>query len=140
MVEGNIKTSYNVNYDLSKHIVAVFDEYDYFDLCRAVFCINSWRYTRPHLCLYITLNYSLTVCNKKGNKNLKTYEEFMAFCNNLFKVYDTIYDDAIIPDFGEIKISYNEHFYPVLMGTGHDLVFPFLHSIDLLARKSKLSL
>ena len=26
MVEGNIKTSYNVNYDLSKHIVALFDE------------------------------------------------------------------------------------------------------------------
>ena len=139
MVEGNIKTSYNVKYDLSKRIVAIFDEYDYFDLCRAVFCINSWRYTRPHLCLYITLNYSLTVCNKKGNKTLKTYEEFVAFCDNLFKEYNTVYDDAIIPDFGEIKISYNEHFYPVLMGTGHDFVFPFLHSIDLLARKSKQS-
>ena len=58
MVEGKIKTSYNVNYDLSKRMVAIFDEYDYFDLCRAVFCINSWRYTRPHLCLYLTLNYS----------------------------------------------------------------------------------
>lgn len=139
MVKGNIKTSYNVNYDLSKCIVAIFDEYDYFDLCKAVFCINSWRYMRPHLCLYITLNYSLTVCNKKGNKTLKTYEDFVLFCDKLFKQYDTVYDDAIIPDFGEIKISYNEHFYPILMGTGHDFVFPFLHSIDLLARKSKRS-
>lgn len=137
MIVEKFKGNYNVNYELSKRIVAIFDEYNYFDLCRAVFCINSWRYTRPHLCLYITLNYSLAVCKKKGNKPLKTYEEFLLFCDKLFKEYDTLYDDAIIPDFGEIKISYNEHFYPVLMGTGHDFVFPFLHSIDLLARKSK---
>ena len=53
MIVEKFKGNYNVNYELSKRIVAIFDEYNYFDLCRAVFCINSWRYTRPHSYLFL---------------------------------------------------------------------------------------
>ena len=137
MTKNKIQASVNVDAKYSAKVLTIFSQYKYLDLCKAVFCINSWRYTRPHLRLYISLNYCLLCCEKKGEKSIETYSDFVEFCNVIFQGYDTVYDDAIIPDFGEIKVAYNNRFYSVLMGTGHDLVFPFIQSIELLALKSK---
>ena len=51
--------------ELSKELAVCFAEYNYFDLCNAIFCINAWRYNRAHLEFYLSLNYALKICGKQ---------------------------------------------------------------------------
>lgn len=116
-------------------MMKIFQEYNFFDLCRAVFCINSWRYNRPHLQFYLTLNYALCITKQHGSKKISCYEELDEFFEKIKKFYSGIYDDEIIPDFGEIKIAFNNKYYPVYIGTGHNLLFPFMESLDVLSKE-----
>ena len=120
---------------LAGTLAPIFSTYNYFDLCRAVFCINAWRSNKVQLQFGLTLNYALTVCERKGEKRLQTYSEFTQFFNKIKQFFvDTNYDN-ILPDFGDIKVAYNEKFYPVFLGTGHNFVFPMMQSMYPIARK-----
>lgn len=116
-----------------KNLIKALDKYCFFDLCRAIFCFNSWRYTRPHLQFYLTLNYVLCNITCKEQCKIETYTDFQKFIGEISPYYDGTFDDEIIPDFGEIKIAFNKTNYSVLMGTGHNLIFPFLESIEALS-------
>ena len=115
-------------------ITKLFAMYNFFDLCRAVFCLNSWRYNRPHLQFYLTLNYSLCITKRNGNIKIETYDDFLSFCNDISQFYDGTFDDEIIPDFGEVKIPYYGTNYSVFLGTGYNFMFPFMENLEVLAK------
>ena len=46
-----------------------------------------------------------------------------------------IADDYTVEDFGEVRIRYNDKFYHVIIGTGHNNVFACLNFLPTLARK-----
>lgn len=120
--------------ELSKELAVCFSEYDYFDLCNAIFCINAWRYNRAHLEFYLSLNYALKICGKGGTKLIKSYGEFCIFFESLKPKLNSVYNDEITPDFGDIKISFDEEFFPVFLGTGHGFVFPIMQSLYALSK------
>lgn len=45
-------------------------------------------------------------------------------------------DDYTVEDFGEVRIRYNDKFYLVIIGTGHNNVFACLNFLPALARKT----
>lgn len=122
-----------IDLEMGKKLINVLSKYKFFDLCRAVFCFNSWRYTRPHLQFYLTLNYVLCNIDQNGKCQIQTYSEFEKFIDEISPYYDGTFDDEIIPDFGEIKIPFNNVNYSVIVGTGYDLFFPFLVSVEALS-------
>ena len=119
-------------------LIKILDKYCFFDLSRAIFCFNSWRYTRPHLQFYLTLNYILCHIKTKEECKIESYEDFKNFINEISPYYNGVFDDDIIPDFGEIKIPFNNKFYSVILGTGHDLLFPFIESLEASSRYLKI--
>ena len=46
-----------------------------------------------------------------------------------------IADDYTVEDFGEVRIRYNDKFYHVIIGTGHNNVFACLNFLPTLTRK-----
>ena len=129
-----------IDLDMGKKLINVLSKYKFFDLCRAIFCFNSWRYTRPHLQFYLTLNYVLCNIEQNGKCEIQTYSEFEKFIDEISPYYDGTFDDEIIPDFGEIKIPFNKVNYSVIVGTGYDLFFPFLVSVEALSNASLLTI
>ncbi len=123
---------YDVN--LSDELAISFSEYNYFDLCRAIFCINAWRYNRAHLEFYLSLNYALKTCNRDGTKPIESYGEFCGFFETLEPKLNSLYDDEVTPDFGDVKISFDDEFFPVFLGTCHGFVFPFMQSLYVLSK------
>lgn len=121
--------------DLSENISIILSKYKYFDVCRAIFCLNSWRYNRSHFLFCVDLNRALKLSNRNGLKGIRNYFEFIELYKELIKFCNCELDDPIIPDVGEIKVNFQGKFYPVIMGTGHDFVFPFLQSLDVLAEQ-----
>lgn len=119
---------------LSDELAINFSEYNYFDLCRAIFCINAWRYNRAHLEFYLSLNYALKICNRDGTKTIESYGEFCGFFENLKSKLNSLYDDEVTPDFGDVKISFDDEFFPVFLGTCHGFVFPFMQSLYVLSK------
>lgn len=114
---------------LAEKLLTIFSKYKFFDLCRAIFCINAWRYNRAHLNFYLTLNYALTRCLLIGNKPIDKYDDFIEFFNELSPYLNSQFDDEIVPDFGDIKISFNNNFYPVFIGTGYNFMYPMMMSL-----------
>ncbi len=117
---GNDFNTYNVN-----SIIKIFEEYEYLDLCRAVFTINSFIMNR---CLYLfslTLNFCLTSVKKHGQKQIKTYDEFKTFFDKIKIFHNKGYEDVLCDDFGEIKINILNNFYKVIIGTGFNNTYPF---------------
>lgn len=47
-----------------------------------------------------------------------------------------IADDYAVEDFGEVRIRYDNKFYRVIVGTGHNNVFACLNFLPVLARKT----
>lgn len=113
-----------------KKFYPIFSQYKYFEICRAVFCLNSWRYNRPNLSAYLTLNYVLSICDRNGSTQINTYDQFIDFCKLIKPTVNGSMNDDIIPDFGEIKISFNNKYYPVLIGNGYNHSYPFMKCLE----------
>lgn len=125
--EKNIPSPYGNDFIVcdTKSLIIIFEEYEYLDLCRAVFAINSFIMNR---CLYsfsLTLNYCLTTTNKHGLKQIKNYKEFKIFFERIKQFYKKTYQDVLCDDFGEIKINILNKFYKVIIGTGFNNTYPF---------------
>lgn len=114
----------------TKKLFPILSEYSFFDLCRAIFCINSWRYNRPNLSLCLTLNYVLSKIDRAGTKHIQNYTQFCSFYEKVKKCNNSSLNDPIIPDFGEIKIAFNGSFYPVLIGNGYNHSYPLMKCLD----------
>lgn len=128
----------NIDKELVKEFKKIFSEYDFFELCRAVFCMNSLRANRRELVFYLSLNTAIIECEKNGKKNIKKYIEFKNFYNQVKKFYKkSILTDDNVPDFGEILISFNNNYYPVFVGTGHNFIFSFMQCISTIAYFTK---
>ena len=137
--EGDFAMSDNLfDMQLAHKLASIFSSYKYFDLCRAIFCVNAWRYNRAHLSFYLSLNYALSICGRSGQKNIKLYSEFVSFFDVLKANFSSRFEDEIIPDFGDIKISFNNNFYPVFLGTGYNFVFPMMQSLYTLSKSLKV--
>lgn len=126
----------NIDVELLKVLIPIFNEYDFSCLARAVFCINSFRGNRPELIYYLTMNKALVECEKTGTKRIDTYVEFKAFFDCIKKHYlhSGMMVDENIPDFGDVKILYNNSFYPVFLGTGHNFVYSIMQLLYPLAQ------
>ena len=114
----------------AKKLFPILSEYSFFDLCRAVFCINSWRYNRPNLSFYLTLNYVLSKIDRTGTRPIQTYKQFMSFYDSIMEYNNSTLNDPIIPDFGEIKVVFNGTFYPILIGNGYNHAYPLMKCLD----------
>ena len=107
-------------------ILNLFSEYDFFDLCRAVFAINSFAQNRAHYQFSMGLNWCLSQLKNTGNKKIYNYEDFVDFFHKIKSFFvKTPLDDNICPDFGEVKINIEGQFYKVLIGTGFNNSFAF---------------
>lgn len=120
--------------DRIKSCVEVFDEYSYFDLVRACFCIIISVKNRSCLESCLALNELLLECSATGTKEISTYEDFQEFFSKIENyLKPSIADDLTIEDFGEVKIKYGDKFYNIITGTGHNQVFPCIYSLPYLA-------
>lgn len=122
----------------SERISKILNEYDIKDSFMSAFCLNSWRYNRPHISFYLTFNDALKQTKKFGTKKIKTYDDFLVFVNKIIENFKIFYNDEIVCDFGEIKIPFRSNFYPVFVGTGHNFTIPFYMSLDFLSKELKI--
>jgi hypothetical protein len=80
------------------------------------------------------LNNALTKISNFGNRNIKSYSEFVSFFNEVKAFLGmTSCDDIICNDFGEVKLAFKNKFYSVIIGTGYDNVFSVLQFLQCLS-------
>ena len=127
-----------INQAFADYLVKVFEQYKKEDLFMVSFCIGSWRYNRPHLSFYLTINHALIHTKDFGEKRIDSYKTFRDFLVTISEKYDTKYDDDIISDFGEIKIPFNNKYHSVFVGTGHNFLLPFYFSLETIAEKLEI--
>ena len=112
-------------------------EYRFYDLVKAVYCINLCINNRSVLESCLALNACLIEYEEKSGQRIETFDEFRNFFG---KIYDILKpgmaDDYTVEDFGEVRIRYNDKFYRVIIGTGHNNVFACLNFLPTLARKT----
>ncbi|WP_125266973.1 hypothetical protein [Candidatus Endomicrobiellum trichonymphae] len=76
----------------------------------------------------------MTKINNFGNKNIKSYSEFVIFFNKIrCFLKPTVYDDIICDDFGEVKLAFNDKFYSIIIGTEYEHVFSVLQFLQRLS-------
>ena len=117
-------------------LIDITNEYIFFDLVKAVYCINLCINNRSVLEACLALNACLVEYKGCGTKSIKKYEEFVEFYERIYSIMLPGYsDDYIVEDFGDVKIRFREKFYNVIIGTGHNDVFACLNFLPTLARK-----
>jgi hypothetical protein len=119
-------------------LIPIFDKYSFFDLTLGVFCINSWIDNRSALENGLALNNALININQFGDKSISTYNEFRDFFQEIQQLLPiSPMDDNICKDFGEVRLRFNDKFYPVILGTGHENVFSALGFLPYVSKYSE---
>ncbi len=116
-----------------KHIL---EEYTFESLEAAIFAINAWKSNRSSQESCLSLNKTFVSLENEGKKEINTYEDFCVFFSLIEPFLQiTVSDDHVLNDFGEVKISYQNKFYPVITGTGHSgCVFSALNFLEELSK------
>lgn len=110
-----------------KHVML---KYDFDDLVRAVFCINSFSKNRSAIESSLALNQVLVEYDALGNKGIKCYEEFSFFFNEIQDILAiTPYDDFTTEDYGEVKLIWKNKHYGVIIGTGYEQTYGYYQFI-----------
>ena len=118
-------------------LLKITNEYRFCDLVKAVYCINLCINNRSVLESCLALNASLVEYEEKGNQKIETFDDFKIFFDKIYDVMKPgMADDYTVEDFGEVRIRYNDKFYRVIVGTGHNNVFACLNFLPTLARKT----
>lgn len=113
-----------------EEIIPILSQYKIYDLVRAIYCLNAWRPNRSALAQCFAMNKALCTCKEFGSKRIETYCELEAFYHVIIQHHVlSDWDDVIIDDFGEIFINYQTKTYPVIAGTGHQMVYPAIRFI-----------
>jgi hypothetical protein len=121
-----------------KKLIKITDKYLFEDLVQAIFCINICINNRSMIESCIALNACLFEHKDKGTKEIKNYSDFSEFFSEIYDICKpTIFDDYTIEDFGEVRINYNNVFYRVIVGTGHNNVFACINFLPSVARTLK---
>lgn len=118
-------------------LLKITNEYRFYDLVKAVYCISLCINNRSVLESCLALNASLIEHEEKGSLKIETFDDFKKFFD---KIYDfmkpEMTDDYTVEDFGEVRIRYNDKFYRVIVGTGHNNVFACLNFLPALAKET----
>lgn len=117
-----------------KKLLNLTNEYELFDLVKAVFCINICINNRSALESGLALNAAIVNYISTNNKRISTYSEFCNFFKRIEPILQVgLMDDYIVEDFGNVVIRYQEKIYNVIIGTGYNQVFGCLHYLPYLA-------
>ena len=101
-------------------IIPILSQYDFLSAVASVFAITSWRNNRGAQESCLSLNLALATIKDWGSKSITSAEGFDTLFQCLIPFLQiTPYDDPVVPDFGEIKLNYNNEYYSVITGTGH---------------------
>lgn len=123
----------NISNKVDKLLV-ITNEYELFDLVKAVFCINICINNRSTLESCLALNQCIVDYNQSGDKTIATHSEFCEFFKKIEEILKPdIMDDYTIEDFGEVKILFEGRVFKVIIGTGHNQVFGCLSYLPYLA-------
>lgn len=118
-------------------LLKITNEYQFYDLVMAVYCINLCINNRSVLESCLALNACLIEYVEKGSQRIETFDEFKCFFDKIYDVMKPgIADDYTVEDFGEVRIRHNDKFYRVIIGTGHNNVFACLNFLPTLAIKT----
>ena len=118
-------------------LLKITNEYRFYDLVKAVYCINLCVNNRSVLESCLALNASLIEYEEKGSLKIETFDDFKKFFNKIYDVMKPeMTDDYTVEDFGEVRIRYNDKFYRVIVGTGHNNVFACLNFLPALAKET----
>lgn len=102
-----------------------------------MYCINLCINNRSVLESCLALNASLIEYEEKGSLKIEMFDDFKKFFDKIYDVMKPeITDDYTIEDFGEVRIRYNDKFYRVIVGTGHNNVFACLNFLPALAKET----
>ena len=108
-------------------LVPIIDKYAMDDVAMATFCLSVCVNNRSALESLLALNWALANHSCLGEKRIDEYEQFTSFFAEIVEIMKPdAYMDYIEEDFGEVKIDVFGRAYPVIVGTGHNLVFACL--------------
>lgn len=119
-------------------LIPIVNEYDFKDVSKAIYCIGVCVNNRSVLESELSLNWALTEHNHKGNKKIENYEDFKIFFSAIENIIKpSIYDDAVVEDYGDVSVEIFGKKYSVIIGTGHNMVFACLQFLPILACEVK---
>ena len=122
-------------YDKYRHINSICNQYNFFDLVQAIFCINIDVNNRSAIESGLTLNLALVEYKKKGNKRINSYQDFLEFFSKVEPfLKPTDMEDYIGKDYGVAKLKYKQREYKYTIGTGYNLVYACMHFLPYLAK------
>lgn len=117
-------------------LLKITNRYRFYDLVKAVYCINLCINNRSVLESCLALNSCLIEYVEQGSQKINSYDSLKKFFNNIYDIMKPgIADDYTVEDFGEVRIRYENKFYRVIIGTGHNNVFACLNFLPVLARE-----
>lgn len=109
----------------------LFSCYAFNDVCKSIYCINSYLPNRSHFEMSIVLNEALIKANKDGSLLINDYESFIDFTKKIHKIIKPSFmDDPVVTDNGEFKISFEGKFYSVYLGNSFSMSFSVYMSMD----------
>lgn len=121
-----------------KRLIPVVNEYDFEDISKAIYCICVCVNNRSVLESTLSLNWALTEHKHQGNKKIENYEDFKKFFTSIESIIkSSVYDDAVVEDYGDVSIEVFGKKYSVIVGTGHNMVFACLQFLPILACEVK---
>lgn len=119
-----------------KTLVNAFDEYCISDITICVFVITSWLDNRSAIQLTLAMNAALHRINGNGNKRIQDYESFSCFFHQISGIISVDpKEDIQCPDFGQVKVCFDNEYYSVIIGTGYDFTYQALQFFSSLARE-----
>lgn len=126
----------NIRVKIDK-LIKITNEYNFDDLVKAIYCINLCVNNRSVLESCLSLNACLIEYESKGDKEIKLFDDFKNFFERIYDILrPNATDDYTVEDFGDVRISYNNKFYRVIIGTGHNNVFACLNFLPMLAEQT----
>lgn len=103
----------------SKVILPLITRYKFEDVCKAIFCINSWYQNRSAQGCIFSSNAALISGETFGESTIRTYEDFKAFFKEFARLNSASpHEDYVIPVMGHTKLYFRGHWWPVLYGCG----------------------
>lgn len=121
-----------------KRLIPIVNEYDFEDISKAIYCICVCVNNRSVLESTLSLNWALTEHKHQGNKRIENFEDFKKFFTSIASIIkSSVYDDAVVEDYGDVSIEVFGKKYSVIVGTGHNMVFACLQFLPILACEVK---
>ena len=113
-------------------LITIIKQYDFQSIIQSIFAITSWRNNRGAQESCLALNAAVAHNEEWGKKKVSTYDEFIFLFDAVYPILKiSVYDDPVLMDFGEVKLSYKSRYYSVITGTGHTSpIFADLQFLD----------